>query len=420
MNRDLEKAQEITRDEKTSVTVYVNGAAIEEVISGGEGIKGNVKKLVDAYEAFTTDLSEETKSKLDSKVEGLGESAEDNMKEMIRNGVDPDVAQALLSNEQYQQQLVNAAKIEAQYQKNPEEFLKQCGIELKEGETAADAKEISDKGWQWLASLSEGGSTETDDLASEDLDGERLLDNPYRLTKKENGEWGAEITALQKTLDNGEALRTILTLVDNSGGFDYQVTDGTALVLQGLQDARKFIDSIPADDIKMVQAATLGMQLATGGPAKIVLGYAVAMAAKALVGDQIEATKALVSEEVAAFLQSGALSSDEYKALNCPNGDCSDKYASAGSYAINMDKDNVKFGLNIIIGVVGNIVNKKISAEFKKKYGIKLSYDKETKTWTSPAGLVYGDIAVRLRTVGIRVFPHERWLSKLRPYNGHV
>ena len=166
---------------------------------------------------------------------------------------------------------------------------------------------------------------------------------------------------MQKTLDNGEALRTILTLVDNSGGFDYQVTDGTALVLQGLQDARKFIDSIPADDIKMVQAAALGMQLATGGPAKIVLGYAVAMAAKALVGDKIEATKALVSEEVAAFLQSGALSSDEYKALNCPNGDCSDKYASAGSYAINMDKDNVKFGLNIIIGVVGAIVDKAAS-----------------------------------------------------------
>ncbi|BCS88806.1 hypothetical protein PSDVSF_20480 [Pseudodesulfovibrio sediminis] len=48
LNRDLAKAQEITRNEKTSVTVYIDSAAIEVVINGGEGIKNNFKNTVDA------------------------------------------------------------------------------------------------------------------------------------------------------------------------------------------------------------------------------------------------------------------------------------------------------------------------------------------------------------------------------------
>ncbi|WP_207260286.1 hemagglutinin repeat-containing protein [Desulfovibrio sp. Huiquan2017] len=363
LNRDLAKAQEITRDEKTSVTVYIDGAAIDEVASGGAGIKGNIKKLVDAYEAYKTNLPDDIKSSLDSEVEGLGEAAEGNMKEMIRQGVDPDVALTLLENEQYQDALVNNAKIEAEYQKNPERFLKNCGIELKDGETVADAEETSKWGLQWLASLTDGDTSEPPEATSEILDGETFRDNPFQLTKGENGTWALENSASKQLLSSSLDLRTILTLSDNSGGFDYQVTDGTTLVLQGLQGARDFIDSIPPDDIKMVQAAALGMQLATGGPVKLMLGYAVAMAADALIGDKVEATKDMVSEEVAAYLQSGALTTDEYKLRNCPDGDCSDKFASAGSYAVNMDKNNVKFGMNIVLGVVGSIVREKLAAK---------------------------------------------------------
>ena len=33
---------------------------------------------------------------------------------------------------------------------------------------------------------------------------------------------------------------------------------------------------------------------------------------------------------------------------------------------------------------------------------------------------ILSSIAVRLRTIGIPGFPHERWLFKLKPFPGHV
>ncbi len=161
LNRDLKRAQEITKNEKTSVTVYIDSAAIEEVINKGEGIKGNLKKLVDQYEALKTDLPEDVKQQLEEKVPGLGESAEDNMKEMIRQGVDPDVALDLLNNEQYQQELVSNAELTAKYRENPKQVLEALGIELEEGETVKDVEEKAYKNLQWLSSLMDG-EAETD------------------------------------------------------------------------------------------------------------------------------------------------------------------------------------------------------------------------------------------------------------------
>eukprot|EP00831_Metopus_contortus_P081451 TRINITY_DN8568_c0_g2_i4.p3 TRINITY_DN8568_c0_g2~~TRINITY_DN8568_c0_g2_i4.p3 ORF type:complete len:205 (+),score=55.00 TRINITY_DN8568_c0_g2_i4:454-1068(+) len=46
LNRDLAKAQEITKDKNTSVTVYIDSAAIEEVASGFKGIQENAEKVV--------------------------------------------------------------------------------------------------------------------------------------------------------------------------------------------------------------------------------------------------------------------------------------------------------------------------------------------------------------------------------------
>ncbi len=58
LNRDLEKAQEITKDEKTSVTVYVDSAAIKEIASGGAGIEANLEKLEERIEQAAEYLKE--------------------------------------------------------------------------------------------------------------------------------------------------------------------------------------------------------------------------------------------------------------------------------------------------------------------------------------------------------------------------
>ncbi|WP_279625545.1 hemagglutinin repeat-containing protein [Desulfomicrobium norvegicum] len=45
LNRNLRRAQEITRDEQTSVVVYFDSAAIQEIASGFAGIRGNLETL---------------------------------------------------------------------------------------------------------------------------------------------------------------------------------------------------------------------------------------------------------------------------------------------------------------------------------------------------------------------------------------
>ena len=59
LNRDLAKAQEITKDEKSSVTVYIDSAAIKEVASGFKGIQENVMRTA----ATVTDLVADLKGK---------------------------------------------------------------------------------------------------------------------------------------------------------------------------------------------------------------------------------------------------------------------------------------------------------------------------------------------------------------------
>ncbi|RWU03844.1 hypothetical protein [Pseudodesulfovibrio sp. S3] len=58
------------------------------------------------------------------------------------------------------------------------------------------------------------------------------------------------------------------------------------------------------------------------------------------------------------------------------------------------DIDASKFGLNLFIGSLGSIVGGKAVLGDKglgSSSRTKLSYDKSTGTWKSPAGLVYGD-----------------------------
>ncbi len=72
LNRDLEKAQEITKDEKTSVTVYVDSAAVDEVLNGFEGIEENLKK--------TAEKIKEGQEKLEGLVDAIVDLLPDELK----------------------------------------------------------------------------------------------------------------------------------------------------------------------------------------------------------------------------------------------------------------------------------------------------------------------------------------------------
>ncbi len=73
MNRDLAKAQEITKDEKTSVTVYIDSSAIAEVASGGAGIKKNLNKTVEKIK--------EGQEKLEDLMDAIVDILPDDLKE---------------------------------------------------------------------------------------------------------------------------------------------------------------------------------------------------------------------------------------------------------------------------------------------------------------------------------------------------
>ncbi len=55
LNRDLDRAREVTKDEKVNVDAYVSKGAVEEVINGGK----NIKEMIDAYADITTSILEE-------------------------------------------------------------------------------------------------------------------------------------------------------------------------------------------------------------------------------------------------------------------------------------------------------------------------------------------------------------------------
>ncbi|BCS88794.1 hypothetical protein [Pseudodesulfovibrio sediminis] len=306
------------------------------------------------------------KQRLEEKVVGLGDSAEENMKEMIRQGVDPEVAQELLNDEQYQEYLVRTAKLEAEYHDNPKQFLEKLGIPIKDGETAEDIEQKADLYLRWLSSLSDNEIESEDPTNTVEHDNDLLEGLTYKLQPNGAGKIELKIGASETDFTSHESIGILLSQIDSNNDLEYNDSSLKAGIMQCLLNGRRFIDSIPADDMNKAQAALLGMQLASGGPVKVMIGYSVAMAFEAVAGDSIEQGKDYIAQEVAILLLAGDLTNEEFKQINCPDGDCSDKSASTGSYLVDFNKDNVKFGVNIIAGTVGSIISKKVSVKLHK------------------------------------------------------
>ncbi|WP_147820172.1 hemagglutinin repeat-containing protein [Salidesulfovibrio onnuriiensis] len=58
LNRDLAKAQEITKDSETVVKVYVDPATIKDIASGGKALQENAEKLVEQFEKIVDKIKE--------------------------------------------------------------------------------------------------------------------------------------------------------------------------------------------------------------------------------------------------------------------------------------------------------------------------------------------------------------------------
>ena len=61
LNRDLAKAQEITKDSETSVKIYIDPATIKDIANGGEGLQENAEKWLDGVEKVLGNASQKIK-----------------------------------------------------------------------------------------------------------------------------------------------------------------------------------------------------------------------------------------------------------------------------------------------------------------------------------------------------------------------
>jgi len=101
LNQTLAKAQEITRNEQTNVRVVIDTATVKEVMAGLPTVTNAIEQLGNELQAITTFLPDDLKH--------LGQANEDSLKHLIRNGVDPAMAEKLLRNQSYSS-LISAAK----------------------------------------------------------------------------------------------------------------------------------------------------------------------------------------------------------------------------------------------------------------------------------------------------------------------
>ncbi len=110
LNRDLAKAQEITKDEKTSVSVYIDSSAIDEVANGGEGIVAGFEKTGEVLQQLANDYRAITAS-LPPEMKHLGQAGLVSMQDMIRAGVSEEAIVGLMKDEQFQSILTKAASL---------------------------------------------------------------------------------------------------------------------------------------------------------------------------------------------------------------------------------------------------------------------------------------------------------------------
>lgn len=106
LNRDPDRALEVTKDERTSFDVYVSPEALNEVAEGFPSFTQAAQNLVAELRVLTYELPPEAQH--------LGEGLEDIAVEMLRNGMSPDQVNALLLNGDMLESLTTLIDVVAQ------------------------------------------------------------------------------------------------------------------------------------------------------------------------------------------------------------------------------------------------------------------------------------------------------------------
>ena len=97
LNQAFEKAQEITRDEKTSVEIFVSGESLAEVASGFKQTREAIATATDKVEAIA-DYIESQLTVLPESLVHKGEAVEDTYRDLVASGMDPETAYSLLES----------------------------------------------------------------------------------------------------------------------------------------------------------------------------------------------------------------------------------------------------------------------------------------------------------------------------------
>ena len=100
LNQDLAKAQELTKDTKSSVRVYVDRQAIEEIANGLPTIGAGLEELSDGLQQIVRDIRAATYA-LPEDLKHIGQSGEKAVETMLRAGVDQQTAEALMRNSDF-------------------------------------------------------------------------------------------------------------------------------------------------------------------------------------------------------------------------------------------------------------------------------------------------------------------------------
>jgi filamentous hemagglutinin len=263
LNRDLEKAQEITKDEKTSVTVYIDSAAIAEVASGGAGIVEGfentgkkIQQLANEFQAITASLPPEMKH--------LGDAGLTAMQSMIRANVPDDAIAEVMNDEQFQKILTKAADL-TEYLRNNSDI----GTDLS---TRSLSKTPENGDVIAIYGPRKTLGTQLLDLL---IETQRFIDGiPY---KEE-----AQIALIGLQVALGGPVKTAVSVVNNVvldslvGDKIEQLSTAVATEIAAIlgygKDSTQITDPPRQEDI---EAAKLGLSLAIGSIGTVVAGKAV-------------------------------------------------------------------------------------------------------------------------------------------------
>jgi len=114
LNRDIERAREVTRDEREYVDVYISPAAIAEVLDGFKGIRNDFDALSESLTALVRKYAGAAKN-LPPEHAHLGEAGLNAMNSMIENGVPQETIEKVMSDPRFQEIISDLANLDQRY-----------------------------------------------------------------------------------------------------------------------------------------------------------------------------------------------------------------------------------------------------------------------------------------------------------------